>query len=302
MTLLDTSAPVRARAPGRRMLTTSACTVLEHLDVITGGRSHRLHLARMVDTGRTVIIKTGGNAAKLTHEAGALAALATAPGAPCPRLIESSLICFGTAPRPCLILEHLPGAHPQTLEEHQLLGAALAELHNIPLTAALHVFHRSPAQLLRLARDLAAGLTPPLSDVVERISRPRRQCWPDQVLIHGDAASNNALITSLKARRVVLIDYENAVLAHPGLDLGRLVFLIDLTDDAPPKLTHERIQAVLIGYARQRHVPDDLTSWLITAGLQIAAWRQAHRTRAGVPPAEGALDRLHYWAKDTLNA
>jgi aminoglycoside phosphotransferase (APT) family kinase protein len=264
---------------------------------LPSGRSHRLWLARQDGTPGKVVVKTRGKTTKLIHEANVLAALRTIIGTPSPCLRETSLISSGTAPRLCLIMDYIPGHHPDTVDDHQTLGAAFAQLHNIARTPALEVLHRPLRRLLQPAHALAATLHPPLTDLLDDLNRCDRQS-SERVLIHGDAAPNNAIITD--ANQAVLIDYENTVLTHPGLDLGRLIFNIDLTD-APSHLKNERINAIISGYARHRDPPPDLRAWTIAAGLQIAAWRHANRTRPGVPAAAEALERVLTW-QNRLNA
>jgi len=262
---------------------------------LPGGHSHSTYLARETRTGVAVVLKAGGDPARLAREAEILAALAGIPGAPCPHPMEAPRLPLpGHSRRQLLILRYVPGHHPRTLADYQAFGASLAILHNTPVTGALRAFWRPPDELLRPARILAATAAPGLAGLIDALSPPSGQPWTDPVLTHGDAAPANAVICH-RHGRAVLIDFENATIAHPGLDIGRAVFLTDLAG-APAGQRSARIAALLTGYARHRALPDHMNWWIAAAGLQIAAWRHVHRARADVRPGQIALDRAQRWA------
>jgi aminoglycoside phosphotransferase (APT) family kinase protein len=260
------------------------------------GQSHATYLAHDLCTGCAVVVKTGGDLARLAHEAQVLAALAAIPGAPCARLLEASRIPSpGHPPQPRLIVRYIHGRHPRTLADHQAFGAALANLHNIPATGPLQACCQPSAQLLLPARTLAATADSGLADLIDALTPLPGQPWTDPVLIHGDAGPANALIRH-RDGHAVLIDFENAALAHPGLDIGRAVFLTDLTR-APARQRRARIDAILTGYACHRTLPGHLSHWTAVAGLQIAAWRHGRRSDARIPSWTIALNRAKCWAE-----
>jgi aminoglycoside phosphotransferase (APT) family kinase protein len=265
------------------------------LAVLRAGRSHTTYLARGLRTGRLAVIKTGGDTAKLAREAKALAALAATPSPPCTRLLDIPAISTpGPPSQPHLILAYIPGRHPRTLADYQSFGAALATLHNTAPSAALRTLAQPPSQLLHPARTLAAATAPDLTALIDTLTPAPGQPWTVPVPIHGDATPANALIHH-RHSDAVLIDFENATLANPGLDIGRAIFLTAMAP-APARQRHARIDAILTGYTRHRTLPAHITHWAAAAGLQIAAWRYIRRTQHHIPPWTIALDHARRWA------
>jgi aminoglycoside phosphotransferase (APT) family kinase protein len=242
---------------------------------LAGGRSHTTYLARGLRTGRVAVVKTGGDPARICREARALTALGAIPGLPAARLLGAP----GQCSQPRLILDYIPGRHPRSLADYQAFGAALAVLHATPVTGPMRGLEQTPAQLLAPAAALAAAVAPDLAGVIGAVAPAPGQPWAGTVLIHGDAAPANVLID--RRGDAVLIDFENTTLAHPGLDVGRAIFLTGMTP-APAPLRCARVDAILSGYARHRTLPADLGCWAAAVGLHIAAWRYA---RAGSAPS-----------------
>jgi aminoglycoside phosphotransferase (APT) family kinase protein len=262
---------------------------------LPAGRSHTTYLARGLRPGRIAVIKTGGDAARLAHEAKVLAALATVPGPPCTQLLGAPAIASpGRPAQPRLILAYIPGPHPRTVADYQAFGTALAILHNTPATGPLHTLAQASSRLLLPARTLAAAAAPELAGLIDTLTPPPGQPWTDPVLIHGDAAPANALIHHQHGH-AFLIDFENTTVAHPGLDIGRAIFLTDLTR-APARQRRALTDAILTGYARHRALPAHISHWAAVAGLQIAAWRHARRSDARIPHWTIALDHARRWA------
>lgn len=234
------------------------------------GRSHDTHTGYDETTGQAVVVKMGGDRARLRHESLVLTAVAAKSLTLGPRLLEAAT----ENPRPYLVLEHLPGHHPQTPADWAIFGATLADLHNTAVeTPALR---RTSSDLLRPAAELAAAQAPQLLPAV----RACANAAAGSVMVHGDASSQNVLVHGHDA---TLIDFENASFGHPGLDVGRAVFLIRL-GHFPHRCNETR--SFLDGYRYRRPLPDRLSAWTCISGMLIAAWRYSHDN---VPPWQTAL-------------
>ncbi|AXG79241.1 phosphotransferase family protein [Streptomyces paludis] len=289
-----TTNPPPAAHPATQAVTTFTGRRLSLVTPLHGGRSHTTLLAYDTTTGAPVVLKTGGDPLKIHHEARALTALAALPSTPCPQLVEASRIRMPHSrppSQPCLVLRHIPGRHPRTPDDYRALGAALALWHTTP-TTTFRAFAISPTDLIRPARSYAATTAPHLTQLLDTLVPLHAHSWAEPVLTHGDAGPANTLVNR---GRAVLLDCENSALAHPGLDLGRALFLTDLEE--PTDQNPSRIESLLSGYTSHRPLPDRLTQWMSAAGLGIAAWRHAHRARIDVPPPDEALARAEYWVR-----
>lgn len=288
MTAVTTSGLHDAPAAGLRAQTTCGKTLILQRR-LHGGRSHILHLAHDADTGEQLVVKTGGDPAKLRHEARALTALANRPGLPCSRLISVTCLRTEEAPRAqtALLIAFAPGHHPRTADDFHALGRTLATWHTAPTTRRFETLYQPPARLLRLDRSFAAHHAPDLTGLLDTLLPPTRHVWTRTCLVHGDPSPPNTLVDP--GGIAVLIDCENAALAHPGLDLGRAHF--HAYWHSPTSA-----DALLAGYTDLQPIPDQLPAWTAAAGIHIAAWRHSHRRRQGVLPWPPALEQARHWA------
>jgi Ser/Thr protein kinase RdoA (MazF antagonist) len=249
---------------------TPAGRVILLTGILPLGRSHNIHTGYDQATGQAVVVKTGGDPARLRHESHVLTVVADTAPTLAPRLLE-----FATEhPHPCLVLEHLSGRHPQTVADWAAFGAILADLHNTAVVAT--AFRRNSLDLLRPAAALAAAQAPHLLRTV----RVCADAAAGGVLVHGDASPQNVLV---RGHDATLIDFENAFSGHPGLDVGRAIFLIHL-GELPSRCCYTH--SFLAGYRLRRPLPDRLPAWTCLSGLLIAAWRHSHDH---VPPWQAAL-------------
>lgn len=195
--------------------------------------------------------------------------------------------------RPLMVMERAPGRPwapetPTSRRDHDIsrhLGGIIRRLHN----AALLGDPRLPSVPIDRdtfdPRGLLPGLTrtgvlePSVADGLRiwldhlAAFRPER---PPLVLIHGDVAPGNIVVTSDGAARTTLIDWGDAAFADPAMDFAKLP-LATLPD-------------VVDGYLAAPGV-GDLTAWLARALWYHVAWGVAALARDGVSPAR-AGERL----------
>ena len=248
------------------------------------GRSHQVYLAREADTGRLVVVKTGGNTDALRREAAALSLLSVS-GAAVPR---SSGILIDHRDRPVLMLQYVDGHHLRSPADFAAAGRALATFHAVSLSSQIppsRALAYIPIQTVvssceTLARSVGLDLAP-LALRLMAITACDLSC------VHGDASANNALITP--SGTGVLLDLENAHVGHPGLDVGRFLFLASQA----PTTTNDMMADFLAGYGRPPVPAGDLNDWIAVAGLQIAIWR-ARNAQWGLS-AMDAVARVAGW-------
>lgn len=195
--------------------------------------------------------------------------------------------------RPLMVMERAPGRPwapetPISRFDHDIsshLGVIVRRLHN----AALVGDRRLPSVPIDRdtfdPRGLLPGLTrtgvlePSVADGLRiwldhlAAFRPER---PSLVLIHGDVAPRNILVTSDGAARTTLIDWGDAAFADPAMDFAKLP-LATLSD-------------VVDGYLAAPGV-GDLTAWLARVLWYHVAWGVAAMAGAGGEPVR-AGDRL----------
>ena len=121
----------------------------------------------------------------------------------------------------------LPGdsgyARPPTVAGWRDAGAAIAQVHRVPLQPQEHIrldpFLRSAFREF-LFQHVASARSSPLlqlaNDLVRRYERPRR----DAVFLHGDVWPGNVLWIDDKC--VGLIDWKEAKVGDPGVELANL--------------------------------------------------------------------------------
>jgi aminoglycoside phosphotransferase (APT) family kinase protein len=279
-----------AGKPPQSEVTTSTGLALQLERPLLGGRSHATYLAREPATGQRLVIKTGGDLSRLHHEAQALTALAGITGSPAPLLREASRIQLpGCRAQPCLVIDYVPGRHPRRLADHTALGIALATLHGLP-PEPFHALGGNTRRLLEPARALASAHAPDLVALLDSLAQAPAGFPGSTTLCHGDASPANSIVCD--QGRAVLIDYENAFLTRPGLDLGRALFTIDCQGLPLPQA---RMDAFLRGYDRTRPLPPSLNLWAAAAALMIGAWRYERCGRPGIPPWPPVLERARNW-------
>jgi Ser/Thr protein kinase RdoA (MazF antagonist) len=195
-----------------------------------------------------------------------------------------------------VVADRVDGERPTTLDGWRRLGRALARLSLIPwegsdLTTLDHdafrdLHERRVADLSEaLGRDLGTTL-PPL---------PRSYAESPMTVTHGDPGPGNFLDDGAEG---TLIDWEDAVVAPRGLDLGRAHFIALLGVGPEGWVAEEpaaRADAVTAGFLAEVDPPpaeDGLAWWLGVAGVQFAHRRLARAGEPGVLPWLDAVTAL----------
>jgi hypothetical protein len=262
------------------------------------GMRHRILFGVEESSGRAVAAKIELIDGALEPERRALEWLTEQDG-PAPRLHAAGrLDASGEYPGAvCLVTDRVGGERPTTLDGWNRLGRALARLSLIPwegseLTAFDHdafrdLHERRVADLSdALDRDLGASL-PPL---------PRAYSESPMTVTHGDPGPGNFLDDGAEG---TLIDWEDAVVAPRGLDLGRARFIALLGVGPEGWVAREpiaRADAVTAGFlAEAEDSPpdeDELAWWLSVAGVQFAHRRLERAGAPGVLPWLDAVTAL----------
>ena len=210
-----------------------------------------------------------------------------------------------------LVTDYVAGDYPDTSTDtlHRL-GEIVGRLHSLPRPAAeaSPLLRRRagivPAQKVPLALDRLAGVAnrvPPdlqrrYGAVLEGLHALR---WCDDVapvLIHNDLHVDNALVTP--AGGIVLIDWDGAGFGPAVMDLGFLLFSVDVAvpGRAPLPPDPTRVEAVVDGYCRHRIPPprelDLLPDALRFRSLVRTGSRLVHAIETGCP-----LDEAQWWAQ-----
>ncbi len=253
------------------------------------GMRHRILFGVEESSGREVAAKIELIEGALEPERRALEWLTEQDG-PAPRLLAAgTLDDSGEYPgAACLVVDRVAGERPTTLESWNRLGRALARLSLIPweesaLTTLDHdafrdLHERRVADLGdALDRDLGASL-PPL---------PPAYASSPMTVAHGDPGPGNFLDDGAEG---TLIDWEDAVVAPRGLDLGRARFIALLGVGPQGWVAEEaaaRAEAVTAGFlaeADRRPEENELEWWLAVAGVQFAHRRLERAGAPGVLP------------------
>jgi Ser/Thr protein kinase RdoA (MazF antagonist) len=247
------------------------------------GRSHQVYLAREADTDRLIVVKTGGNTDVLYREAAALSWL-TLSGAAVPK---SSGILIDHHGRPVLMLQYLDGHHLRSPADFAEAGRALATFHAVSLSSHIPTSQALPYVPIQTVMSSAGTLARAVGlDLAPLALRLMAIPACDLSCIHGDASTSNILITP--SGTGVLLDLGNAHIGHPGLDVGRFLFLASQT-----AATADMLAGFLAGYGRPPVPAGDLNDWIAVAGLQIAIWR-ARNARWGLSAVD-AVARVASW-------
>jgi aminoglycoside phosphotransferase len=253
------------------------------------GIRHRLLFGVEERSGREVAVKVELIDGALEGERLALEWL-TEQDAPAPRLwAAGTLDDSGEHPgSACLIVDRVAGGATSSLAGWGRLGRALARLAEVPweesgLTtlehdAFRHLHERRVADLsTALGRDIGASL-PPL---------PGSYFESPLVITHGDPGPGNFVDDGDAG---TLVDWEDAVVAPRGLDLGRARFIALLGVGPEGWVAEEltaRAEAVAAGFLAEIGGPpveSELDWWLAFAGVQFAHWRLERAEAPRVPP------------------
>jgi Ser/Thr protein kinase RdoA (MazF antagonist) len=259
------------------------------------GMRHRVLFGVEEASGREVAVKIELIPGALEPERLALDWL-TSQGGPAPRLLAwGPLAQAGEHPGAlCLVTDRVAGAPPSSTEGWRRLGGALARLSRVPWEGSglavldhaefLRLHERRVADLgAAIGRDLAADLP----------AVPRAYAATPLTLSHGDPGPGNFLDDGAGG---TIIDWEDAVVAPRGLDLGRARFiaLLGAGPEGYAAREHEgRAEAAAAGFLSESADPspdeDELTWWLGVAGIQFAHRRLERAGAPGVPPWRDAL-------------
>jgi aminoglycoside phosphotransferase len=265
------------------------------------GTRHRVLFGVEEASGREVAVKIESLPGALEPERRALEWLGAHDG-PAPRLrTAGTVVSAEDRGAVCLVSDRVAGEAPRSVPEWDRLGRAVARLSRLPWEASgLDVQdHRAfLAVHERRVGDLGAALR---SDFRRRLPAVPLS-YPDSPLIvtHGDPGPGNFLDDGEAG---TLIDWEDALVAPRGLDLGRAAF-IALLGSGPEGYAAEdqaaRARAVVAGLLAESvdWTPDadELRWWLGVAGVQFAHRRLGRAGEPGVLPwldavavLEGAL-------------
>jgi aminoglycoside phosphotransferase (APT) family kinase protein len=202
----------------------------------------------------------------------------------------------------CLIMDHADGHAPDSDAGWQRMGRTLAALTKLPWTGSgLPIYDPASfgdAHQQRL-HDLAAPLRQAMVGVRDWKQLASRQppAPGPLVITHGDPGPGNFLDNGHSG---TLIDWEEAQVAHRGLDFARGIF-IALLGSGPAGFVardhHARARSVASGYlAPLQHIwtpgPTELRWWLTTAGVQFAHRRLQRAGQPAVLPWTDAITTL----------
>jgi len=266
------------------------------------GMRHRVLLGVEESSGREVAAKIELIPGALEPERRALEWL-TARGGPAPPLLASGhLADSGEHPGAlCLVTERVAGTAPTSTDGWERLGGALARLARVPwegsgLPALDHGeflgLHERRVRVVgeALGRDLGATLP----------AVPAAYAGSSPTLTHGDPGPGNFLDDGGAG---TIIDWEDAVVAPRGLDLGRARFIAFLGAGPEGYVADEqeaRARAVTAGFlAESGAAPgdDELAWWLAVAGVQFAHRRLERAGEPGVLPWLDAVSLLEACAR-----
>jgi aminoglycoside phosphotransferase (APT) family kinase protein len=262
------------------------------------GMRHRVLFGVEESSGREVAAKIELIPGALEPERRALEWL-TARGGPAPRLLACGpLEDSGEHPGAlCLVTERVAGTAPTSAEGWERLGGALARLALVPWEGSevpvldhdefLRLHERRVREVGEaLGRDLGATL--PVA--------PATYADSPLTFAHGDPGPGNFLDDGGAG---TIIDWEDAVVAPPGLDLGRARFIALLGAGPEGYVADEheaRAGAATAGFLAAAVGPapgvEELAWWLAVAGVQFAHRRLERAGEPGVLPWRDAVSLL----------
>lgn len=251
------------------------------------GMRHRVFFGVEESSGREVAAKIELIPGALEPERRALEWL-TLQGGPSPRLhaagrLDSSGEYPGAA---CLVIDRVEGAAPSSVPSWERLGRALARLSLVPwrgsgLTKLEHdaflALHEGRVDDLGQALERDLGATLP--------TMPPAYPGSPLVVTHGDPGPGNFLDDGLDG---TIIDWEDALVAPRGLDLGRAAFIALLGAGPEGYLARDhaaRAGAVTKGFLAEADWSpgqSGLVWWLSVAGIQFAHRRLERTGEPGV--------------------
>jgi aminoglycoside phosphotransferase (APT) family kinase protein len=253
------------------------------------GIRHRLLFGVEERSGREVAVKVELIDGALKVERLVLEWL-TEQDAPAPRLwAAGTLDDSGEHPgAACLIVDRVAGGPTSSLAGWGRLGRALARLAEVPWEGsgmttlghdAFRELHEGRVADLStaLGRDIRASLPPLPSSYFES----------PMIVTHGDPGPGNFVDDGYAG---TLVDWEDAVVAPRGLDLGRARFIALLGVGPEGWVAEElaaRAEAVAAGFLAEigdSPVEGELDWWLAFAGVQFAHWRLERAEAPRVPP------------------
>ncbi|MBB5774979.1 phosphotransferase family protein [Nonomuraea jabiensis] len=268
------------RSPSEAMLASGRRVT--DLTPLPAGRSHQVYSGVDAQRGNRVVIKLDDSGSgRLDNEYEALRLLA-GHAAPVPAVLDKTT----WQGRTCLVLSHVDGSPSRTAGAYFRLGNALASLATVP--APGDGLRTSPGETIetehrRRVRNLALylGETGP---ILAAVTVPRAH----HVVTHGDPGPENYLDRPADG---TLVDFESAMIAPFGLDLGRALFATALVEGAGAAQANA---ALLDGYRTAHALPrrPDLDAWVAIGGTQILAWRVAMSHRPATPPWQAAAEAL----------
>ncbi len=253
------------------------------------GTRHRLLFGVEMASGREVAAKIELIPGTLDPERRALEWLTSQEG-PAPRLLAAGpLEEAGKYPGAlCLVIEKVAGEPPTTDEGWGRMGEALARLSRVPWEGSgLPVLDRDEFLALHEARvdDLGRALERDLRAALPAV--PPDYAGSPLTLNHGDPGPGNFLEDRGAG---TLIDWEDAVVAPRGLDLGRVAFIALLGAGPEGYVAADQaarasaVTAGFLGAADWSPADAELAWWLSVAGVQFAHRRLERAGEPGVSP------------------
>ncbi|HYJ46206.1 MAG TPA: phosphotransferase, partial [Pyrinomonadaceae bacterium] len=155
---------------------------------------------------------------------------------------------------------------------YELLGGALAELHNLPVPESLPPFRRLDVERMRNVARIIGQARPDVQREAVGLAADLAALWKPQdeppVCVHGDVHPKNGI---LRGDRLTLIDLDQAGLGHPAADLGSLLAGLSynrLSGLVSRSVALELGDSFLAGYERVRRLPQASSlSWHTAAAL-----------------------------------
>jgi aminoglycoside phosphotransferase len=141
-----------------------------------------------------------------------------------------------------------------------VLGAALAQLHGVPIPSHLMSGDVRPSAALSDAASVIGRVQPWLAESAHDVAKILRSTCPSisqPVLLHGDVHLKNAFIDN---EAISLIDLDQAAFGSPAVDIGSVVALFRSRAAAGICTRDEAdtvISQFLSGYSRVRTLPSD---------------------------------------------
>jgi aminoglycoside phosphotransferase len=283
-------------------LTLNDGTELEIVERPAQGTRHTVLRGREPRSGASVVIKIELIPGALGIERLALEWV-SAHGGPAPTVRAAPTVGLPDGRRAaCLVMDHVNGHAPDSIEGWQRMGCTLATLTELPSTGCgLPTY--DPTGFGEAHQQRLSDLGTPLREATlgipdwEQLTWPRPPAPVPLVITHGDPGPGNYLDNGHTG---TLIDWEEAQVAPRGLDLARAMFIALLGSGPTGFLARDhqaRARSVASGYlASLQHTwapgPAELRWWLTAAGTQFAHRRLQRAGQSGVLPWTDAITVL----------